>query len=177
MRRPVHVCQRTDGADDTSVAAPREGATSRLSPFRVACGALAAETAAAAQRALVARGLGAYTDNAIARRLGISHAAVARFFDPESGVALTLRDVFAAGDELVEELALAMLSMVHEQRAPMSTRDSLDHVAIELGAAVAALHRDLADGTEDEHHQHGAALRRIAGIALRGAAASARRAG
>ena len=152
-------------------------ATSRLCPSRVTCGAFAARLAADAQRVLVARGEGAYTDHAIARRLGITHAAVAKLFDPESGVAITLRDAFAAGDAFAEELALAMLAHVRGKREGDTTaRDAVAHVTIELGVACSALQRDLADGHEDDHAVHAAHLRKIAGIALRGAAACARRA-
>lgn len=54
--------------------------------------------------------------------------------------------------------------------------DPTSGVAIELGAAVARLHQDIADGHEDEHQVHATALRRIAAIALRGAASCDRRA-
>jgi hypothetical protein len=92
--------------------------------------------------------------------------------------AITIRDTLAAGDSLAEEVALAILAYVHGKRAAaVLTRDSLDRIAIELGVAIAAYHHDIADGREDEHHRHAAHLRKIAGIALRGAAACARRGG
>ena len=42
---------------------------------------------------------------------------------------------------------------------------------------LADLRRDLRDGREDEHADHAAAFRRLASLALRGAAAAGRRAG
>ena len=166
--------KRSSGA----VATGEFVATQSAKSHRAACEVIAAEIAATAQDTLVSRGESAYTDRAISIRLGISHTAVARFFDKASGVAITIRDTLAAGDSLAEEVALAILAYVHGKRAAaVLTRDSLDRIAIELGVAIAAYHHDIADGREDEHHRHAAHLRKIAGIALRGAAACARRGG
>ncbi len=146
-----------------------------LHPSRVAGRALAAGILRSAQRALVERGDGAVTGHAIARRWGISHTSVDRMGDPTAGAAITLGDVLSLPRELARQVLAGALGTL-DDGAEVPTRDSLDRVAIELGAAVARLHQDLADGTEDEHHVHALALRRIASIALRGAASCDRRA-
>ena len=46
-----------------------------------------------------------------------------------------------------------------------------------LSRSVALLRRALRDGREDEHADHAAAFRRLAALALRGAAAAMRRTG
>lgn len=151
---------------------PATGRT--LHPSRVAGRAIAAGLMRAAQNALVARGDGCATGRAIAVRWGITHAVVDRMGDPTSGVAITLGDVLALPRELARQVLAGALAAL-DDGTDVPTRDSLDRVAIELGAAVARLHQDLADGREDEHQVHAAALRRIAAIALRGAASCDRR--
>lgn len=62
-----------------------------------------------------------------------------------------------------------------DSSADGSVRSTLDRVTVELGAATSALIADVAaDGREDEHLRHAAALEKIAGIALRGAGAALR---
>jgi len=153
-----------------------EVATSRsLHPARVAGRSIAAALVKSAKEALVARGDHSATGRAIAQRWGISHAVVDRMGDPTSGVAIALGDVLALPRELARQILTGALATLDDGTADVPTRDSLDRVAIELGAAVARLHQDLADGREDEHATHAAALRRIAAIALRGAASCDRR--
>lgn len=151
-------------------------ATSRtLHPARVAGRSIAASLMRAAQKALVERGDGCATGRAIAQRWGVTHAVVDRMGDPTAGVAIALGDVLALPRELARQILAGALAAL-DDGTDVPTRDSLDRVAIELGAAVARLHQDLADGCEDEHGVHATALRRIAAIALRGAASCDRRA-
>ncbi len=153
-----------------------EAATSRtLHPSRIAGRSLAATILRNAREALVARGDASATGRTIAHRWGISHAIVDRMSDPTSGVAIALGDLLAMPRALAIEVLTGSLAALDEG-ADVATRDSLDRVAIELGVAIQAYHSDIADGHEDEHSRHAAHLRRIAGIALRGAAACARRA-
>lgn len=146
-----------------------------LHPSRVSGRALAAGILLSAQRALVARGNGEATGRAIAQRWGLAHTSVDRMGDPKSGVAIALGDVLALPRELARQVLAGALAAL-DDGGDVPTRDSLDRVAIELGAGVARLHQDLADGTEDDHAVHATALRRIAVIALRGAASCDRRA-
>lgn len=81
----------------------------------------------------------------------------------------------AMGSAVERAFLLARLAEI-DATADGSVRATLDRVTIELGAATTALVADVADGREDEHHKHAAALERIAGIALRGAGAARRRA-
>lgn len=149
----------------------------RLHASRVVARAAAAELFERAQKAVIARGEGSATDRAIASRWDISKTAVADYGDPTSGVAIALGDVLALPcRELARQVLVGALAAL-DQGGEVQTRDSLDRVAIELGAAVAQLHRDLADGREDEHDAHAAAFTRIATIALRGAASCGRRGG
>lgn len=160
-----------------AVAAGDSVATGRaLHPARVQGRALAATILRTAREALVARGDHSATGRAIAGRWGVSHTAVDRYSDPASGVAVALGDVLAMPRALAVEVLTGALAALDEG-GDVPTRDSLDRVAIELGVAIQAYHHDIADGREDEHQRHAAHLRKIAGIALRGAAASARRAG
>ena len=122
----------------------------RLHRSRVAARATAAVVFDKAQKAVIARGEGAATDRAIAKRWEISHPAVAAFGDPTSGVAIALGDVMALPRELALEVLVGAIAAL-DAGADVQTRDGLDRVAIELGAGVARLHRDLADGREDEY--------------------------
>lgn len=146
-----------------------------LHPARVAGRAIAATLLRAARESLVSRGDHSATGRCVAHRWGISHAVVDRMSDPASGVAITLGDVLALPRDLARQVLTGALAALDDAAPEVPTRDSLDRVAIELGAGVARLHRDLADGVEDEHHAHAATLRRIAAIALRGAASCDRR--
>lgn len=150
-------------------------ATSRLCPSRVQGRGTGALLLAAARHALVARGDCSATGRAIALRFGISHAAVDRWSDPTSGVAVALGDVLAMPRALAVEVFVGALAALDEGADTTASR-AVAHVTIELGVACSALQRDLADGHEDDHAVHAAHLRKIAGIALRGAAACARRA-
>lgn len=85
------------------------------------------------------------------------------------------KGIAAMGPAVERAFLLARLAEI-DATADGSVRATLDRVTIELGAATTALVADVADGREDEHHKHAAALERIAGIALRGAGAARRRA-
>jgi hypothetical protein len=116
------------------------------------------------------------TGRAIAKRWEIDHANVDHWSDETSGVALTLGDLLA----MPRPLALATLTgacAALSEGDDIPTRDTCDGIAILLGKALDGWRSDLADGREDEHARHAAALERIATIALRGAAACRRRAG
>lgn len=148
-----------------------------LVPARVAAGAAVATRAAGVQRALVASGDGACTDRALGERWGMAHHHVAELLDPASGKALTLRDLAASPRSFHEGVLVTELAALYAEGDP-SARNSLDRVTVELGAATRALIDDVAaDGREDEHARHAAALRKIAAIALRGAASAERRSG
>ena len=85
------------------------------------------------------------------------------------------KGIATMGPAVERAFLLARLAEI-DATADGSVRATLDRVTIELGAATTALVADVADGREDEHHKHAAALERIAGIALRGAGAARRRA-
>lgn len=112
---------------------------------------------------------------AIAERWDIHHSNIDHWSDETSGVAITLGDLLAMPRPLAQAtLARALAALSEGKETP--TRDSCDGVAILLGETLAGLRRDLADGSEDEHDRHGAALEQIATIALIGAAGCRRRA-
>ena len=138
-----------------------------LHPSRVAGRCIAAGAAGSAQQSRVARGDGAATDSAIARRWGLSHTAVARLFDPSSGVSIALGDVLALPRELGRDILVRCLGALEEGEGP-APRATLSQLTIELGRAVEDLERDLADGHLDEHERHRAHLCRIGSLALRG---------
>lgn len=146
-----------------------------LLPFRVSARAVAAGLFRAARDAAVARGDGAATGTALAARFGVTHSAIDRLADPASGHALTLGDLLAMPRDLVVDVLCGALAHLDEA-ADVSARDTLDSLTIDLGVALDDLRRDLRDKREDEHATHAAAFRRLASIALRGAAAAGRRA-
>lgn len=144
-------------------------AATRFHPLRQR-GRHAAATLAAAAQAACAAVDDACTDRAIARRFAIaSKTAVAAWFDAESGVAIALGDVLALPKELARGILVRALAHLDDGAGP-STRDALDSVTVDLGAAVRAYHDDMRDGREDRDDAHEANLTRIAAIALRGVA-------
>lgn len=150
---------------------------SRFHHTRVQARRLAASILAAAQSAVHSRGDDSVTDRAIAKRWTISsHAAVAHLFDAESGHAMAFGDVLALPKELAREALVRALSALDTDAGP-GTRDTLDAIGIDLGEALAAYRRDLADGREDEHAKHANNLLRIATLAIRGYLAAQRKAG
>lgn len=153
--------------------------TTRFHAMRVAGRKLAAEILAAAQQAVHARGDGSVTDRALGMRWGngkpVSHRAIAAFFDPESGHAMALGDVLALPKELAREVLVRAIVSLDEGGGP-GTRDTLDAVGIQLGVALDAYRRDLADGSEDDHATHAANLARVMTLAARGYLTSQRKA-
>lgn len=119
--------------------------------------------------------MGAATGTALAARFGVTHSAIDRLADPASGHALTLGDLLAMPRDLAADVLIAALAHLDEG-ADVSARDTLDSITIDLGVALDDLRRDLRDKREDEHATHGAAFRKLASTALRGAAACGRRA-
>ncbi len=64
-----------------------------------------------------------------------------------------------------------------DDSADVSARDTIDAIAIDLGVALSDLRRDLRDGREDEHADHGVDRVDLDALALRRAAAAMRRTG
>lgn len=147
-----------------------------LNPARVSARAIAAGLFRAARDAAVIRGNGHATGTALAAAWGITHSAVDRLADPASGHAIALGDVLTLPRDLAADVLTGALAHL-DASADVSARDTIDSLAIDLGEALADLRRDLRDGREDEHADHAAAFRRLASLALRGAAAAGRRAG
>lgn len=149
-----------------------------LVPARVAARAASAGRRAACQRARIAQGDGSCTDRALAPRLGMTHPHVAELFDPDSAKTLDIGDLGVLPRALAEDILVAELAALTSDRADVATRDTFEGVAIVLGKGLETYRADLAaDGHEDEHEKHAAALRRMALICLRGADACQRRAG
>lgn len=146
-----------------------------LNPARVSARAVAARLFRSARESAVARGEGSATGTAIAARWGVTHSAVDRLADPSSGHAIALGDLLTLPVDLARDVLIGALSHLDDS-SDVSARDTIDSLAIDLGEALADLRRDLRDGREDEHANHAAAFRRLAALALRGAAAAARRA-
>lgn len=146
-------------------------------PLRVQGRKLAAEILAAAQAAVQSRGDGSVTDRALAKRWALaSHRAIGAFFDAGSGHAMTLGDLLALPRDLARETLVRALVALDEALGP-GTRDTLDAIGIQLGVALDAYRRDLADGAEDDHATHARNLARIMCLAARGYLASQRKAG
>lgn len=145
-------------------------------PARVAAELRAAEIARDAQLARCRAGDPEATDAALARRWGVTHAYVARLFDPASGKAITLRDVLACGRGLARELLTrALASLDAAEAAPADPRDTLARIAVQIGEAHKGVLADLAaDGAIDRHDVHEASFSRVAALALRGVAAAQR---
>jgi hypothetical protein len=127
-------------------------------------------------RDAVARGNKAATLRKLGKLLRLSHTTMERIADPRSGRGVMVDLVLSLPRDLAVDVLVALLAMLDEGAADVSTRDTLDAIAIDLGVAIHRLKRDLADGREDEHADHAAAMRRIVLLALRGAAACAGRA-
>lgn len=147
-----------------------------LLPLRVSARAVAARLFRSARDAAVSRGCGHATGTALAAMWGVTHSAVDRLADPASGHAIALGDVLTLPRDLAVDVLMGALAHL-DATADVSARDTIDSLAIDLGEALADLRRDLRDGREDEHADHAAAFRRLASLALRGAAAAGRRAG
>ncbi len=158
-----------------------EGAVpERLAPVRVTWRALAAE---ALDRAITAasRVSDGCTRRAVARRLGVSHTSVERWCDPASGRVAKAGDIDAMGARVAVSWHTAMIGEhiardAATGRATATAQSTVHACVIRLGAATAALERDLADGREDEHAAHADALEAIAREALLGATAARARA-
>lgn len=146
-----------------------------LHPLRVSARAVVAGLFRAAKNAAVARGNGAATGVAIAARFGVTHAVIDRLADPSSGNALALGDLLAMPRDVATDVLMGALAHLDDD-SDVSARDTIDSLTVDLGVALDDLRRDLRDKREDEHATHAAAFRRLAGLALRGAAAAARRA-
>ncbi len=146
-----------------------------ISPLRVSARAVAARLFRAAREAAVARGDGSATGTALAARWGVTHSAVDRLADPSSGHAIALGDLLTLPADLARDVLIGALSHL-DASGDVSARDTIDSLAIDLGEALSDLRRDLRDGREDDHADHAAAFRRLAALALRGAAAAGRRA-
>ena len=160
-----------------SADTPRGGAcatATTLSPGRVRARRLAARLLRGALDGLVAAGHDGATLRACAARLGVSHQHVARWCD-DGAPAIALGDVLALGPRSARAVLTAALASTYDGDA-VSTRDSVDRVAIHLGAALQSLLTDLADGREDDAAGHASRLEAIAEIALRGAASARARA-
>lgn len=138
-----------------------------LHVLRTRARATAATLCAAAQTALVGGGNQACTDADLGRRFGISPAAVAKWFDPCSGVALTLGDLLAMPKAIAREVLVRALASLDDD-GPADTRASLDRITVELGAAVHAFATDMADGKLDDPAAVDVRLTRIAVTAMRG---------
>jgi len=127
-------------------------------------------------REAVARGNKDATLRKLARSLKLSHTSLERMADPRSGRGVMVDLVMSLPRDLAVDVLVALLAQLDDD-SQVSTRDTLDAIAIDLGVAIQRLKTDLADGREDEHADHAAAMRRIVSLALRGAAACMRRAG
>ena len=147
-----------------------------ISPLRVSARAVAARLFRSARESAVARGEGSATGTSLAARWGVTHSAVDRLADPASGHAIALGDLLTLPVDLARDVLIGALSHLDDS-ADVSARDTIDAIAIDLGVALSDLRRDLRDGREDEHADHAAAFRRLAALALRGAAAAMRRTG
>ncbi len=88
---------------------------------------------------------------------------------------LALGDLLTLPADLARDVLIGALSHL-DASGDVSARDTIDSLAIDLGEALSDLRRDLRDGREDDHADHAAAFRRLAALALRGAAAADRRA-
>jgi len=150
---------------------------------------LAATLCAVALRARVAalEATLACTDAAIARRWAVptvSAAApkplqpsyVGRFFDPESGKAITLRDVLALPKALARDILLRALASLEDGDGPGAS-ECLGDIIIEAGETTATLRRDRADdGRENDYARHRDHFARLAATAMRGYLAADKRA-
>jgi len=146
-----------------------------LAPLRVVARRAVARTLRSALDALVGQGHKSATQRAVAKRLDVSHTHLARLL-VDGSPAVAAGDIAAMGSTVERAYLLARLAEI-DSSADGSVRSTLDRVTVELGAATSALIADVAaDGREDEHLRHAAALEKIAGIALRGAGAAKRRA-
>lgn len=150
--------------------------------LRGRCESDAAQICKDAQASRIKLGDRSCTDGAIAvlwkdaNGKPLQASYVAKFFDPASGAAITLRDVKALPKELARDILMRALASLDEGDGP-AARDTLDRLAIETGAAFATMMSDLADnGVVDEHDRHAANFARIAGLATRGHIACNRRA-
>lgn len=150
--------------------------------LRGRCEVAAAKICEAAQKARRGLGDSTCTDSAIAvrwkdiRGQSFEPSYVAKFFDPESGAAITLRDVLACPKELAREILMRALASLDEGDG-VSTRDTLDRIAIELGGAFKTMMADLEDdGVVNQYDRHATNLSRIAALATRGHITAVKRA-